>query len=137
MDKKSVLILCTGNSNRSQMAEGFLRHYGGDRFEVFSAGSVPSFVNPVAIEVMKESGIDISGQRSKHLREFLNRRFDYVITVCDAANETCPVFPGNVTRLHWSFPDPPHGTKVTEEVKNEFRRVRDLIRDKFKDFPGR
>ncbi|OGW90989.1 MAG: protein tyrosine phosphatase [Omnitrophica bacterium RIFCSPHIGHO2_02_FULL_63_14] len=132
--KTRILILCTGNSCRSQMAEGILRHYGGDRFEVASAGSKPSQVNPTAIKVMKEIGIDISGQRSKHLNEFLNRPFDAIITVCDSANETCPVFPGPAKRLHWSFPDPPHAKEVTPEVMEEFRKVRDLIHNKFKAF---
>lgn len=129
--KKKVLILCTGNSCRSQMAEGFLRHYGNDYFEVFSAGSKPSSVNPTAIEVMREAGIDISGHRSKHAQEFLGQAIDYVITVCDNAKETCPVFPG-VKTLHWPFPDPPHDREITPAVKAEFCRVRDLIHEKFK-----
>jgi arsenate reductase (thioredoxin) len=104
--KTQVLILCTGNSARSQMAEGLLRHIAGERMDVFSAGSQPSSVNPFAIQAMQMRGIDISGQHSKHLREFLNRPFDYVITVCDRAAETCPVFPGPAVRVHWSFPDP-------------------------------
>ncbi|HTL70183.1 MAG TPA: arsenate reductase ArsC [Candidatus Eisenbacteria bacterium] len=132
--KTRVLILCTGNSNRSQMAEGFLRHYGGERFEVESAGSIPCFVNPTAIEVMAEIGIDISGHRSKHLIEFIDRPFDYVITVCDAANDACPVFPGPSVRLHWPFPDPPHGVGVTEGVRDEFRKVRDRIGERFRAF---
>lgn len=127
-----VLILCTGNSCRSQMAEGVLRHYGGNQFEVESAGSEPSKVNPIGIQVMKEIGIDISGHRSKHLKEFLGQLFDYVITVCDKANQSCPVFPGNSKRLHWPFPDPPHAKEVDDEVLNEFRHVRDLIHAKFK-----
>mgnify|MGYP002362265234 CR=1 FL=1 len=131
--KTSVLILCTGNSCRSQMAEGFLKHYGAGRFEVESAGSEPSHVNPTAIRVMKEIGIDISSHRSKHVREFLGRPFDFVITVCDKAERTCPVFPGQTARLHWPFPDPPHGEEVTEEVLDEFRKVRDLIRFRFKE----
>src|ERR1039457_6342079 len=94
MEKKKVLILCTGNSCRSQMAEGILRHFGGDRFEVFSAGTKPSIVNPIAIKVMKEIGIDISGHRSKHVDEFKGQKIDYVITVCDNAKESCPIFPG-------------------------------------------
>lgn len=127
-----VLILCTGNSCRSQMAEGFLRHFGGDRFLVESAGSEPSKVNEIAIRVMKEAGVDISGHRSKHVKEFLGQHFHYVITVCDKANESCPVFPGNSKRLHWPFPDPPHAKAVDEKVLSEFRAVRDLIREKFK-----
>lgn len=132
--KIRVLILCTGNSCRSQMAEGILRYYGGDKFEVESAGSEPSKVNPVAIEVMEEINIDISQHRSKHVREFLGRHFHYIITVCDKANESCPTFPGPAQRFHWSFPDPPHSKEITEEVKNEFRKVRDMIHEKFKGF---
>lgn len=130
--KKSVLILCTGNSCRSQMAEGFLRHFGGRDYEVFSAGTKPSIVNPTAIEVMRESGIDLSNHRSKNVSEFADRSFDYVITVCDNAKESCPVFPGKSVKLHWPFPDPPHDKEITEEVRQEFRKVRDLIREKFK-----
>src|SRR3989338_4383202 len=107
--KTRVLILCTGNSCRSQMAEGILRHYSGDKFEVHSAGSAPTKVDETAIKAMEEIGIDISRNRSKHVKEFLGQRFDYVITVCDKASETCPTFPGTAKRLHWSFPDPPHG----------------------------
>ena len=130
--KRKVLILCTGNSCRSQMAEGILRHYGNDRFEVFSAGTIPSQANPVAIRVMKEIGIDISGHRSKHVDEFKGQSFDYVITVCDNAKESCPFFPGNTKRLHWEFPDPPHDKEITEGVIEEFRKVRDMIHQKFK-----
>ena len=114
------------------MAEGFLRHYGNDKFEVFSAGTKPSRINPTAIQVMKEVGIDISSHRSKDVKEFLGQHFDVVITVCDNAKESCPVFPGNGVRLHWSFPDPPHEKAVTEAVLGEFRLVRDLIRERFK-----
>jgi len=131
--KKSILILCTGNSCRSQMAEGFLRHYGADKFDVFSAGTMPSKVNETAISMMKEINIDISKHRSKHVREFLGQKIDYVISVCDNAQKACPIFPGKAIRLHWPFPDPPHGEKVTEEVLNEFRKVRDLIHVKFKE----
>ena len=130
--KKRVLILCTGNSYRSQMAEGVLRHYGSSRYEVFSAGTKPSSVNPLAIQVMKEIGIDISEHRSKHVDEFKGQSFDYVITVCDNAKEACPFFPGNTKRLHWEFPDPPQGEAVTESLIKEFRKVRDMIHEKFK-----
>jgi arsenate reductase len=130
--KKSVLILCTGNSCRSQMAEGVLRHYGGHAFDVYSAGTKPSQVNPIAIQVMKEIGIDISKHRSKHVDELKGIFFDTVITVCDNAKESCPVFPGKTKKLHWGFPDPPHAKVVTEEVVNEFRKVRDMIHKKFK-----
>lgn len=130
--KTRVLILCTGNSCRSQMAEGFLKHYGSDRYEVESAGTKPSRVNTTAIRVMKEIGIDISAHRSKHVKEFAGQAFDYIITVCDHARETCPYFPGNAVHLHWGFPDPPHDQEVTPEVLDEFRRVRDLIHKAFK-----
>ncbi len=133
MEKKKVLILCTGNSCRSQMAEGILRHYGHDRFEVFSAGTKPSTVNKTAIQVMREIGIDISGHRSKHVNELLGENFYYVITVCDNVKETCPVFSGKTAmRLHWPFPDPPHEKEITNEVLAEFRKVRDLIHKKFR-----
>jgi arsenate reductase len=115
------------------MAEGVLRHYGKENFEVESAGSQPSHVNEIGIQVMKEIGIDISKHRSKHVKEFLGQHFHYIITVCDKANESCPVFPGPSVRLHWSFPDPPHDKQVTEAVLNEFRKVRDSIHTKFKD----
>lgn len=101
-----VLFLCTHNSARSQMAEGILRYYGGNQVEAFSAGNQPAEVRPEAVRVMKALGIDISHHRSKHLDEFIGQSFDYVITVCDQANETCPVFPGDPKRIHWSFPDP-------------------------------
>lgn len=130
--KQRVLILCTKNSCRSQMAEGVLRHYGSNRLDVFSAGSVSSHVNANAIQVMKEIGIDISHHHSKTMDEFLNQPFDYVITVCDNANESCPVFPGAKNRLHWSFPDPPQTDEPTEKNLIEFRKVRDLIVEKFK-----
>ena len=130
--KKRVLILCTGNSCRSQMAEGVLRHYGSSRYEVFSAGTKQSSVNPIAIQVMKEIGIDISGHRSKHVDEFKGQTFDYVVTVCDNAKESCPFFPGNTKRLHGEFPDPPHDKEITESVIDEFRKVRNMIHTKFK-----
>jgi len=115
------------------MAEGILRHYGGDKFEVESAGSEPCIVNETTIQVMKEIGIDISNHRSKHVEEFSGQHFHYIITVCDYANKTCPIFPGPSIRFHWLFPDPPHGQTVTEEVLNEFRKVRDSIHSKFKE----
>ena len=104
--KKRVLILCTGNSARSQMAEGLLRHDAGDRFEVFSAGTEPSSVRSEAIAVMREIGIDISGHRSKSVDEFAQSDFDYVLTVCDNAKESCPIFPGDTTTIHHDFEDP-------------------------------
>ena len=130
--KTRVLVLCTGNSCRSQMAEGVLRHYGSDKFEVFSAGTRPSKVNETVTQVMDEIGIDISGQRSKNATEYLGQHFHYIITVCDNAKESCPTFPGDSIRLHWPFPDPPHGQQADEKALREFRRVRDLIHEKFK-----
>ena len=131
-DKKRVLILCTGNSARSQMAEGSLRHDGGGKFVVASAGVEPSHVRPQAIEVMREIGIDISGQRSKSVDEFAGQEFDYVITVCDNANERCPVFPGNTQRIHWSFEDPAAAEGDEAARLAVFRRVRDEIRERLR-----
>lgn len=129
-DRKRVLILCTGNSARSQMAEGILRHNGGELFEVFSAGTRPGTVRPEAIEACAEIGINISGHRSKSVDEFVGQDFAYVITVCDNAKETCPVFPGNATRIHQSFEDPPPPTVGDNESRmSVFRRVRDEIRE--------
>ena len=133
-NKWRVLILCTGNSARSQMAEGLLRHDGGDRFEVFSAGVEPSRVRPQAVEAMREIGIDISGQRSKSVDEFAGQEFDYVITVCDNANERCPIFPGKTRRIHWSFDDPAAATGDEAARLAVFRRVRDEIRGRLRDF---
>jgi arsenate reductase len=130
--KERVLILCTGNSARSQMAEGWLRELAGDRFEVFSAGTHPSTVNPLAIAVMRERGVDISGQRSKSVNEFLDQPFDFVITVCDQAAEACPIFPGPAERIHWSFPDPAAVTGTEEEKRNAFRAVRDNLHDQLR-----
>lgn len=132
--KKKVLILCTGNSARSQMAEGLFRHEGGDRYEVFSAGTRPSIVRPEAIAVLAEIGIDISGQRSKSVDEFVAQPLDLVITVCDNAKESCPVFPGRTRRLHWPFEDPAHVEGTEEERKAAFRRVRDQIGQKIRAF---
>ena len=133
-DKKKVLILCTGNSARSQMAEGLLRHEAGDRFEVVSAGVNPTQVKPEAIEVMSEVGINISGHHSKSVDEFSGQNFDYVITVCDNANEQCPIFPGNVNRLHWSFEDPAAAVGDKEARLAVFRRVRNEIRKRLESF---
>lgn len=126
-DKKRALILCTGNSARSQMAEGLLRELGGGRFEVFSAGTRPGSLRPEAVEAMREVGIDISRQRSKSMDEFAGREFDYVITVCDNAREECPVFPGRTVRIHWSFEDPAEAVGEEPERLAVFRRVRDEI----------
>jgi arsenate reductase (thioredoxin) len=137
MNKQSVLILCTGNSARSQMAEGLLRHDGGDRFDVESAGTKPGRVRPEAIAVMKEIGIDLAGHRSKSVDEFRDRGFDYVLTVCDNAKETCPVFPGHANRSHHSFEDPAAVEGTEEERLYAFRRVRDQIREYLRSFPAR
>ena len=131
-EKIRVLILCTGNSARSQMAEGLLRHMGEGRFEVYSAGTKASFVGPQAIEAMREIGIDISGHRSKSVDEFAGQEFDYVITVCDNANENCPVFPGKTKRIHWSFDDPAEARGTEEEKLAVFRRVRNEIAEKLR-----
>lgn len=126
--KKRVLILCTGNSCRSQMAEGWVRHDLGERVEVFSAGTRPCSVHPLAIQVMTEEGIDLTRHRSKSLREFLGQPFDLVVTVCDSANAACPTFPGAVKKVHESLPDPVvYGTEG-EFARQKFRESRDLIR---------
>ena len=127
-----VLILCTGNSCRSHMAEGILRAAAGELLEVHSAGSHPAgYVHPKAIEVLREIGIDISGHTSKHMNEFLDRNIDTVITVCGNADQACPVFPGQAHRHHWPFDDPAHAVGTEEEITAEFRRVRDEIRRVF------
>jgi arsenate reductase (thioredoxin) len=127
-DKQRVLFLCTHNSARSQVAEGFLRSLGGDRFEALSAGTETTRVRPLAIAAMAEAGIDISQQESKTLDRYLGEPFDAVITVCDQAAESCPVFPGAKKRLHWSFPDPSQATGTEEEQLSVYRQVRDDIR---------
>ena len=132
--KERVLILCTGNSARSQMAEGLLRHDAGGQFEVESAGTKPGSVRPEAITVMHELGIDISGHRSKHVNELDGDLFDYVITVCDNAKESCPVFPGAVKRLHHGFDDPAAVNGSVEERLAVFRRVRDELREYLRKF---
>ena len=133
--KKKVLILCTGNSARSQMAEGLLRHDAGDRFEVESAGTKPGQVRPEAIAVMTEIGIDIGGHRSKSVEGFAEWEFDYVLTVCDNAKESCPIYPGHANRVHHAFEDPAVAGGSEEERLAVFRRVRDEIRDYLKTFP--
>ena len=133
-ERQRVLILCTGNSARSQMAEGLLRHDGGERFEVESAGTRPGIVRPEAIEAMREIGIDISGHRSKSVDEFAGQGFDYIITVCDNARESCPVFPGGGKRLHQSFDDPAEAGGEWDARLALFRRVRDQIRVWLEDF---
>ena len=129
MKKPAVLILCTGNSCRSHMAEGILRAVAGDLLEVHSAGSKPAgFVHPMAIEALHEIGIDISSHTSKSMNDFLNRDIETVITVCGNADQACPVFPGQRNRYHWGFQDPAHATGTPEEILTEFRRIRDQIR---------
>lgn len=129
-----VLILCTANSARSQMAEGLLRAIAGDSVEVFSAGTTPSRVNPLAIHAMAERGIDISHHESKSLERYLNTEFDYVITVCDNAAETCPVFPGRAERIHWSFPDPAATQGSDADRLAAFIEVRNGLEEKLTAF---
>ncbi len=132
--RQRVLILCTGNSARSQMAEGLLRHDGGGSFEVFSAGTNPTQVRPETIAAMREAGIDISGHRSKSVDEFAGQTFDYVITVCDNAKETCPVFPARTKRIHWSVEDPAAVEGSEYERLAAFRRIRDELRGHLQRF---
>jgi len=133
-ERRRVLVLCTHNSARSQMAEGFLRALGGDRVDVESAGTEATRVHPLAIRVMDEVGIDLRAHTSKTLDRFLDERWDYVITVCDSANERCPLFPGAATRLHWSFDDPSAVTGAEAERLAGFRRVRDEIRARLREW---
>ena len=126
--KQRILFICTHNSARSQMAEGLLRHLGGDQFEVFSAGTEATTVRPLAIKAMAELGIDISQHQSKTLDRYLHEPFDRVITVCDTAAEACPIFPGAVQRRHWSFEDPSKATGSEVEQLAVYRRVRNQIR---------
>jgi arsenate reductase (thioredoxin) len=135
-EKERVLILCTGNSARSQMAEGLLRHHAGARFEVFSAGTRPGQVRPEAIAVMSELGIDISSYQSKGVDEFIGQHFEYILTVCDKARESCPIFPGQVISIHQSFDDPAGIQGSDEERLEVFRRVRDELRTYLTDFPA-
>ena len=133
--KPSILILCTGTSCRSHMAEGILRHIAGDLFNVFSAGSNPSgYVHPKAIDALAELGIDISTHTSKHLDHFLGQQIETVVTVCKNADQACPTLPPNVNRYHWGFEDPPHAVRDNEEEIDAFRRVRDQIHNTFSAF---
>lgn len=134
MSKPKVLFLCTRNSARSQMAEGFLKYYADDKYEVYSAGLTPSKINPLTIKVMKEKGIDISNQYSKGFEDFDNKRFGFLITVCSKAEENCPVFPGISIRMFWPFDDPDDVNGTEEEKLNKFREVRDEIENKVKEF---
>ena len=134
-DKKRVLFLCVGNACRSQMAEGWLRQMAPDRFDAYSAGSIAAGLNPHAVKVMAEAGVDVSRQTSKRVERFAERRFDYVVTVCDDAHRECPVFLGQVgKRLHWPFDDPADATGSHEEVLRVFRRVRDQIKARLERF---
>jgi arsenate reductase (thioredoxin) len=137
LQKLKVLILCTGNSARSQMAEGFWRHYGGDRWEAVSAGVEPKGVNPTAIQVMAEVGIDISKHRSKSVTEFLGRPFDLVITVCGKPAEACPSFPGAARQVHWPIEDPPKVPGTDPEKLQVWRRARDEIGARIGEYLGR
>lgn len=131
---KNILVLCTGNSCRSQIAEGYLRHFAGDKAKIYSAGIETHGVNPKAIQVMAEDHIDISHHTSNNVDEYTGVPFDYIITVCDNAKENCPYLPGNFKRLHYNFPDPAKAQGTPEEIMNEFRRVRDMIKIYSKDF---
>lgn len=131
---KKILVLCTGNSCRSQLAEGYLRHFAGDRAEVYSAGVETHGVNPRAIATMKADGIDISGHTSNHVDEYQSIDFDYIITVCDHAKERCPYFPSKAQRFHHNFPDPAKATGTEAEIMAEFARVREQIKAYARDF---
>lgn len=126
---KKILVLCTGNSCRSQIAEGYLRHFAGNKAEIYSAGIETHGVNPMAIETMKEDGIDIAHHTSNNINEYMDIDFDYVITVCDNAKESCPYFPTNAKKFHYNFPDPAKATGTENEIKEQFRAVRNMIRD--------
>jgi len=132
--KKNILVLCTGNSCRSQIAEGYLRHFAGEKAEVYSAGIEVHGVNPRAIATMKEDGIDISAHTSNHIDEYRTIAFDYVITVCDNAREHCPFFPTKAVKLHQNFPDPAKAQGSEEEIEAEFRRVREMVKKYCKEF---
>ena len=132
--KRQALFLCTHNAARSQMAEGWLRHLAGDKFEVHSAGTEATKVRPHAVRAMAEAGVDISAHESKTLHRYLDEPWDYVITVCDQANEACPAFPGGKRRLRWSFPDPSQATGTNEEQLRIYRAVRDAIRSRIEAF---
>lgn len=131
---KNILVLCTGNSCRSQIAEGYLRHFAGERAIIYSAGVETHGVNPRAIRIMQEDGIDISAHTSNHIDEYRNIAFDYVLTVCDNARERCPYFPTRAEKLHYNFPDPARAIGTEEEIMAQFRAVRNMIRDYCADF---
>lgn len=125
---KKILVLCTGNSCRSQIAEGYLRQFSENKAEIYSAGIETHGVNPKAIEIMSEDFIDISNHTSNNVDEYAHLRFDYVITVCDNANENCPLFPGDARRFHYNFPDPAKASGTEAEIKQEFRKIREMIK---------
>lgn len=134
MEMKKILVLCTGNSCRSQMAEGYLRHFAGDKATVYSAGVETHGVNPRAVAIMQEEGIDISSHTSNNVSEYDDIEFDFVITVCDNARERCPVFIGKAQKFHQNFPDPARVTGTEEEIMHEFRRVREMIKVYCREF---
>jgi len=131
---KKILVLCTGNSCRSQIAEGYLRHFAGNIAEIYSAGIETHGVNPKAVEIMKRDGIDISGHTSNHINEYANIDFDFVITVCDNARESCPYFPSKAIKLHYNFPDPAKATGNEAQIMAQFSEVREMIRKYVSDF---
>lgn len=131
---KKVLVLCTGNSCRSQIAEGYLRHFAGDKAEIYSAGVETHGVNPKAIATMSEDGMDISGHTSNHIDEYTGIDFDFVITVCDDAKEKCPYFPTKAKMFHYNFPDPAKAKGSNEEIMQQFREVREMIKNYCKNF---
>jgi arsenate reductase len=131
---KKILVLCTGNSCRSQIAEGYLKNFAGDKAEVYSAGVETHGVNPRAIQIMKEDGIDISKHTSNNVKEYRDIDFDFVITVCDNAKEKCPYFPANAKKFHYNFPDPAKATGTEEEIMQQFRDVRNMIKNYSLDF---
>ncbi len=131
---KKILVLCTGNSCRSQIADGYLKHFAGPKAQVYSAGVETHGVNPRAIETMREDGIDISTHTSNNVNEYIAIDFDFVITVCDNAKERCPFFPSNAQKLHYNFPDPAKATGTEAEITAEFKRVRQLIKDYCEQF---
>jgi arsenate reductase len=131
---KRILVLCTGNSCRSQIAEGYLKHFAEDKAEVYSAGVEVHGVNPRAVQIMQEDGIDISGHTSNNINEYRGINFDFVITVCDNAKERCPFFPSNAKMFHYNFPDPARATGTEEAVMHQFRAVREMIKNYCKQF---
>tara|TARA_B100001750_G_scaffold236837_1_gene241212 strand:- start:763 stop:1182 length:420 start_codon:yes stop_codon:yes gene_type:complete len=133
-DKKNIIFICTGNACRSQIGHGLLKNLAGYKFNVYSAGSNPSRVHPMSIKVMEEIGIDISHHSSDYIEDYLDKGIDIVITVCDNANKLCPIFPGNVVRLHWSIDDPFKGWDYNENEIGSYRDTREEIKDRILDF---